>query len=72
MREKPKQRAIYVWAEISNSVEPFSAGILATAVPVNAKNRNMVVPTNSPSAATMSIKYHVLAKTWIERDFRNW
>lgn len=63
MRENPKHRAIYVWADMSKAEEPFSAGILATAVPVKAKNRNMVVPTNSPSAATMSFRNQILAKT---------
>lgn len=55
MRENPKHKAIYVWDEMSKPEDPSPGGILATDVPVNAKNKNMVVPTNSPRKATRSI-----------------
>ena len=63
MREKAKQRAIYwstagekpveapvVVLEFELAFEPM----LATWVPEKAKNKNMVVPTNSPMKATKS------------------
>lgn len=40
---------------MSKPVEPSPGAMVATAVPVNAKKRNIVVPTNSPRAATMSV-----------------
>jgi hypothetical protein len=63
IREKPKTRAMYSSTSGLNPVSDpvvelceFLPPTLATCVPANAKNRNMVVPTNSPMAATKSIK----------------
>lgn len=69
MRENPKIRAMYRRTETSKPVAPPEvvlavAGLLllaeelmlATWVPLKAKKRNMVVPTNSPMVATKSRK----------------
>lgn len=56
-------RAMYVCLFVSKPVTPdvvvlvsvLPVGILATPVPEKAKNKNMVVPTNSPMAATRSV-----------------
>lgn len=69
IRLNPNDREMYsntiglkpVSALVVELFTPLPAPMFATCVPAKAKNKNIVVPMNSPSAATKSI--HVSAET---------